>query len=153
MKNGENDKLDFLTMYCEFGKEQESVRNYVMNRPMNRPKTNIMTILFLLGAFLFFCIFVSFLTAFVFHNTNVYVHICIWVAALIMMLRLFLIKAVECYQHYAKNSTRKKCLCKPTCSEYAIAVLHKYCIFVAIYKIWKRLFVICKDGMYKIDLP
>lgn len=70
----------------------------------------------------------------------------------LLLLRLFLIKLVECYQHYAKEELRRFCMCMPSCSEYAIAVLKKYPIFVAIFKIIFRLTVTC-DGEKKIDPP
>ena len=70
----------------------------------------------------------------------------------LLLLRLFLIKLIECYQHYAKEELRRFCMCMPSCSEYAIAVLKKYPIFVAIFKIIFRLTVTC-DGEKKIDTP
>ena len=69
-----------------------------------------------------------------------------------LLLRLFLIKLIECYQHYAKEELRRFCVCMPSCSEYAIAVLKKYCLAIAIFKIVFRLTVTC-DGEMKIDTP
>ena len=54
-------------------------------------------------------------------------------------LRFLGIKAVECYQHYAKEETRRKCLCVPSCSEYAILCLKKYELIKALLKIKKRI--------------
>ena len=68
------------------------------------------------------------------------------------LLRLFLIKLIRCYQHYAKEELRRFCMCMPSCSEYSIGVLKKYPLIVAIFKIIVRLTVIC-DGEKKIDLP
>lgn len=68
-------------------------------------------------------------------------------------LRFIGIKTVECYQHYAKEITRRKCLCVPSCSEYAILCLKKYELIHALLKIRKRLFVTCKGFEYKIDNP
>lgn len=67
-------------------------------------------------------------------------------------LRFCLILAVKCYQHYAKEETRRKCFCVPSCSQYAIISLKKFPLMVALFKIRKRLFVTC-DGQYKIDFP
>lgn len=69
-----------------------------------------------------------------------------------LLLRLFLIKLVACYQHYAPEELRRLCTCMPSCSEYAIAVLKKYPLIVAVFKIIFRLTVTC-DGEWKIDLP
>lgn len=70
----------------------------------------------------------------------------------VLLLRILLIKVVECYQHYAKEELRRFCMCMPSCSEYAIAVLKKYPLAIAIFKIIFRLTVTC-DGEKKIDLP
>ena len=68
------------------------------------------------------------------------------------LFRLLLIKLVRCYQHYASERLRSFCMCVPSCSEYAVAVLKKDLLAVAIYKIVYRLTVTC-DGEKKIDLP
>lgn len=70
----------------------------------------------------------------------------------LLLLRLLLIKLVECYQHYAGEELRRFCMCMPSCSEYAIAVLKKYPLAIAIFKIVIRLTIIC-DGEMKIDMP
>ena len=70
----------------------------------------------------------------------------------LLLLRLFLIKLVRCYQHYAKEELRRFCMCVPSCSEYAVAVLKKYPLPVAVYKTVKRLTKTC-DGEKKIDMP
>ncbi|MBR6427397.1 MAG: membrane protein insertion efficiency factor YidD [Clostridia bacterium] len=62
-------------------------------------------------------------------------------------------KAVECYQHYAKEETRRRCLCIPSCSEYAILCFKKYELIKALTKIRRRLYVTCRGDDYKIDLP
>lgn len=40
--------------------------------------------------------------------------------------KYYFIFAVKIYQRYAKASTRLKCCCYPSCSEYAIIALRKY---------------------------
>ena len=67
--------------------------------------------------------------------------------------RFFGIKIVECYQHYASEGRRRRCLCVPSCSEYAILCFKKYGLIFAILKIRKRLFVTCKGAAYIIDNP
>ncbi len=68
------------------------------------------------------------------------------------LLRLLLIKLIRCYQHYASDELRAFCMCMPSCSEYSIAVLKKYPLIIAIFKIVFRLTVTC-DGEMKIDMP
>ena len=70
----------------------------------------------------------------------------------LILLRLFLIKSIRCYQHYAPEELRRFCKCMPSCSEYSIAVLKKYPLFIAIFKVIYRMFVTC-DSQMKIDMP
>lgn len=68
-------------------------------------------------------------------------------------LRFCLILTVKCYQHYAKEQTRRRCFCVPSCSQYAIISLKKiFPLLLALLKIQKRLFATC-DGECKIDFP
>ena len=64
-----------------------------------------------------------------------------------------MIGAIKLYQHYADEDVRRRCVCKPTCSEYAIIVLKKYGVLIGIYKIYIRLFKTCYGTVYKIDEP
>ncbi|MBQ7392190.1 MAG: membrane protein insertion efficiency factor YidD [Clostridia bacterium] len=68
--------------------------------------------------------------------------------------RYCLIQAVKCYQHYAKDETRKRCLCIPSCSEYAIISLKRiFPLIIALIKIRNRLYVTCDGQEYKVDFP
>ncbi len=69
----------------------------------------------------------------------------------IPLLRLLRISLVKCYRHYAPERLRRFCMCVPSCSEYAIAVLRKHLLAVAVYKIVHRLTKTC-DGEQKFDL-
>ena len=69
-------------------------------------------------------------------------------------LRFCCILVVKCYQHYAKEETRRRCKCVPSCSEYAILSLKRvYPLLIALLKIRKRLYVTCNGEEYKIDFP
>jgi len=130
---------------------QNEVDYYVMQRPLHRPRINLfcaITIFFIdiglslgisciLGKILSLqrCIFLIFVLIFM-HT-----------------LRLLGVVAVKCYQHYASEGRRRRCLCKPTCSEYAILCFKKYIFVYALIKIHKRLFKTCKGEDYKIDWP
>ena len=74
-------------------------------------------------------------------------------AVILVFLRILCITIVKCYQHYAKEQTRRRCLCKPTCSEYALICLKKYNIIKALKKIHRRLFITCNGGFYRMDEP
>ena len=63
------------------------------------------------------------------------------------------IKIVECYQHYAQETTRRRCKCIPSCSEYAILCFKKYGLVRSLRKIRKRLYVTCQGFDYIVDNP
>lgn len=69
-------------------------------------------------------------------------------------LRFCLVLVVKRYQAVAKEETRKRCKCIPSCSEYAVICLKSvFPLVIALLKIRKRLFVTCKGEEYIIDFP
>lgn len=84
---------------------------------------------------------------------KVFIYIASYLLFLEFYLRFFLIQVVKCYQHYAKEETRRKCVCIPSCSEYAIDVLKKYELIVAIHKSRRRLYKVCVGETCRIHLP
>lgn len=130
---------------------QNEVDEYVMQRPLHRPRINLTLAIiifitdvciswaigFLIGIVLSLPRYIPLFFAFVFLHT----------------LRLLGIVFVKCYQHHASEERRRRCLCKPTCSEYAILCFKKYIFIYAIIKIRKRLLFTCKGEDYKIDPP
>lgn len=83
------------------------------------------------------------------------IFICVFSYALFLefYLRFFFIQIVKCYQHYASEETRRKCVCMPSCSEYTIDTFKKYELIVAIIRVRKRLFKVCRGENYQINLP
>lgn len=71
----------------------------------------------------------------------------------ICCLRMAAIGAVKLYQHYAHEDIRRRCLFKPTCSEYAILALKKYGVIIGLIKTYNRLFRKCRGNIYRIDYP
>lgn len=68
--------------------------------------------------------------------------------------RFCLILLIRYYQKVAKEETRRRCKCIPSCSDYSILTLKKiFPLLLAIIKIRKRLFVTCNGEEYKIDFP
>lgn len=154
--------------------EQLEVEAYVLDRPIERPDTDIkkaikyvigyLLISFLL-ALISFCLLSKFgvfnllpkklLQFFNDHIALEYVSyfILAYIITGIFCLRKFLIGAIKLYQHYADEDVRRRCVCKPTCSEYAIIVLRKYGVVIGLYKIYIRLFKTCCGTVYKIDEP
>lgn len=71
----------------------------------------------------------------------------------VIALKPALIGAVRLYQRYAPERVRRKCLFKPTCSEYAILAIEKYGVIRGLYKSYVRLFKKCRGRTYRVDEP
>ena len=136
-------------------KAQKQIEDYQIKRILSVPKTNkIMLVgwIVLLIALVVLCIVLGALLL-----NKICLKIVIITVLLVVVFesygRFLGIKAVECYQHYASEETRRKCLCVPSCSEYAILCLKKYGLIRALRKIRKRLYVTCQGSDYVIDWP
>lgn len=75
------------------------------------------------------------------------------IVGIIFMSKQAIIGAIHLYQRYASEDLRRRCLCKPTCSEYAIQVIEKYGVIRGLRKSYVRLFKTCRGRRYKIDNP
>ena len=140
----------------EFEKEQKRLEEYVRRRRLVRPETTKITVvlLVLLYLVLSLCVAVAVIYAFQFTRCKWLVFLISYITVGLLLLKTICIKAIECYQHYAKEETRRRCLCVPSCSEYSIAVLKKYNVFKALHKIRIRLFKTCRGGFgYIHDEP
>lgn len=135
--------------------EQKRIEKYQKERVLSVPKTNkamlttwIVIFLSLISLDVIFCVILI---------QPIWLRISIMVVIFAIILEIcgrFLgIKIVECYQHYAAEETRRRCLCIPSCSEYAILCLKKFGLIKALLKIRKRLYVTCQGPDYKIDWP
>lgn len=71
----------------------------------------------------------------------------------ILALKPAIIGAVHLYQRYAPEDIRRRCLFKPTCSEYTILAVQKYGVIRGLYKAYVRLFKKCQGRIYRIDEP
>lgn len=72
---------------------------------------------------------------------------------LILLSRRILIEVIKLYQRYADEEIRRRCLFKPTCSEYTIMSLNKYGLIIGLYLGYMRVFRKCKGNIYRIDYP
>ncbi len=134
---------------------QKQIEEYQIKRILSIPKTNKMMLfgwIVLLLALVVLCIVLGALLL-----NKICLRIVIITVLLVVVFesygRFLGIKAVECYQHYASEETRRRCLCVPSCSEYAILCLKKYGLIRALHKIRKRLYVTCQGSDYVIDWP
>ncbi len=136
--------------------EQDTARTYCCERELLRPKTDVKTavkgililetsvIIVSLSLYLFLNrLSISFRT--VYSITGAILPL--------FFLKKILVTAVELYQHYAPEDVRRRCVCMPTCSEYAILALRKYGVIKGLYKIYGRLTKKCKGSIYSIDYP
>jgi putative component of membrane protein insertase Oxa1/YidC/SpoIIIJ protein YidD len=71
----------------------------------------------------------------------------------IVFMKRFLIGLIKLYQHYAAEDVRRRCLFKPTCSEFTILALKKYGVIIGLYKSYIRIFKKCRGNIYRIDYP
>jgi putative component of membrane protein insertase Oxa1/YidC/SpoIIIJ protein YidD len=137
-------------------KTQKKLEAFISRRPLVRPNTKKWQVILLYSAlpvlFFYAAIFLLWLPVAAIHK----LFVCILLLLLIseLYLRFCFIQTVKCYQHYAKEETRRRCLCIPSCSEYAILCFRKiFPLVVALIKIRTRLYKTCKGEDYKIDYP
>jgi putative component of membrane protein insertase Oxa1/YidC/SpoIIIJ protein YidD len=76
-----------------------------------------------------------------------------FVLCFMLILKRMLIGIVRLYQHYAPEEIRRKCILKPTCSEYMILAIEKYGVFCGVKKGVYRLLYTCRGWDYRIDEP
>lgn len=132
----------------------EIAKKYVLERPLIRPKTNILHVIIIILLYATICwILASTLINHFNIQRRVLTYFIVYFICFCIISKVLFIQLIKCYQHYAPEHIRRKCLCKPTCSEYAITVLKKYLTIVALFKIVNRLFFTCRGKIYKIDEP
>ncbi len=137
-------------------KKQKKLENIVNSRILFRPKIKKWQVAMCFAILPFLMFFAIFLPCFI--NVKLVYKILIAVFSFFMVLetylRFCLICVVKCYQRYAKEETRRRCKCIPSCSEYTILTLKSvYPLIVALLKIRKRLRFTCNGDGYKIDFP
>lgn len=138
--------------------EQELVRKYVMERPLYRPnitycKTAVVAILICVISVCFSILLFKCLSLLGFFLLKKIYYPVFFILELTVFSRFIAITAIRLYQHYAPEEVRRRCLLKPTCSEYAIIVLKRYGTLIGLIKIWKRLNIKCRGNVYYIDEP
>lgn len=81
------------------------------------------------------------------------VYASVVLAAVVICSKTIVIGAIRLYQHYAPEIVRRRCLFKPTCSEYAILAIRKFGIVRGLRKTLDRLVKRCNGDTYRIDYP
>lgn len=143
--------------------EWEIADYYRRYRLLARPSIDLVTFLKHVAVALIVTIIISCVVAVSLVSTNVieyenvlnYVFL-IWAATVcvfcIVFNKIILIECIELYQHYASEETRRKCVCMPSCSVYAIMAIRKYNTFKALYMIMRRLSN-CYGNICIVDYP
>lgn len=132
--------------------ESDSIRDYCRNHKLSKPHINWLCIGFVIFMFettLLVCVSKLPLSAGSFLLLFEAVHILAFMLYGRVILRLL----VKIYQRYAPESLRRQCTCRPTCSEYALLTLQKYCWPKALVLIIRRVTRTCQQPGYKIDYP
>jgi len=151
--------------------EQKEVEKYVLEKDLNRPKTNILTVI--KSYFIFststlgVTVLVYFFLRFCFPDIAREIErsvierpfltlIIVWAAfhiiGFLVVLKQIVIGFVHLYQHYSPEDVRRSCLFKPTCSEYMLLAIEKYGLLKGVFKSFGR-FKRCHGDIYSIDYP
>jgi putative membrane protein insertion efficiency factor len=154
--------------------EQAIAESYVLDRILYRPDTDVKKALKYVGAYILISNAIASLSFAVlsklgifsylpeklslFHNNHSRLFLFLYFLMMfiitgIITLKKAVIGAIKLYQHYAPEQIRRRCLFKPTCSEYAILAVKKYGVIKGLYKAYIRLFKKCRGTIYGIDYP
>ena len=154
--------------------EQLIAEEYVLDRPLFRPDTDArkavkcvviyllssmaigISALYLFSWFGVFSFFPKSISSFkdrhsIWFNILFVLLVCVIIG--LFCLKKAAIGCIRLYQHYAHESIRRRCLFKPTCSEYAILAINKYGLIIGLFKAYIRLFKKCRGNVYRIDYP
>ena len=137
-------------------KRQRVLEQIVAKRVLKRPGTKKWHLVFFFSFIPIFilCSVILCFTLRIGFTSKLLITFLVIVLTVELYLRFCLIQAVKCYQSYAKDETRRRCLCIPSCSEYAIISLKRvFPLILALLKIRKRLYVTCDGIDYKVDFP
>lgn len=133
--------------------QEQEAEEYCLHHKLERPSLHVKVAL---GVSLLYIIAVSALVVFLHQYLGISVLLSIDFSILLsipFLGRSFLIYCIQVYQHFAPEKLRRRCICKPSCSEYSIEVLRKYGLLKGCYKIYIRLTRTCRGQRYIIDKP
>jgi len=154
--------------------EQDISEAYVCDRQISRPDLNIWKATKKVTVITLATVLLALILNYIFYSFGLFTHlpieiqkfqsdspklfIILFAAGLgffvfFMFLKKILIGIIELYQHYASEDVRRRCLFKPTCSEYTILALKKYGVIIGLYKAYIRIFKKCRGNIYRIDYP
>ena len=106
----ENNSRKYIDVYSDkFWDEQERLEQHIKTRSLSRPKTTIGSVLNWIFIYLLvsFVATVSIIYTFRITNYRWLVYLSVYIVFAFMFLKKICIKLIECYQHYAKEKTRR----------------------------------------------
>lgn len=154
--------------------EQMIAEEYVLNKPMLRPDTDAKKAIKYALVYIVVSAILGFIAYYLFGTLGVFSYLPegitefraehpVWFNILFFLIIYFItalicaksaaIGCIRMYQHYAPEDMRRRCLFKPTCSEYAILAIQKYGLIIGLIKAYIRLFHKCRGNIYRIDYP
>ena len=154
--------------------EQDTVARYVLKRPMNRPNTSYTKAFLYITVFVAVNVLMTFLlcrliiwfglpsfypklAAIIRADNTIAFYLSVgllqFLISGILVIKPAVIGAIHLYQRYAPEEVRRRCLFKPTCSEYAILAVKKYGVVRGLLMTYDRVFHRCRGRTYRIDEP
>jgi putative component of membrane protein insertase Oxa1/YidC/SpoIIIJ protein YidD len=134
--------------------EQNEAWEYVCKRELERPDINVIGVIKYTVLFICAVTICTFSTSLLLRNNHVYLILLGYsILGLTLFSKRIIIGVIKLYQHYAPERIRRKCIFKPTCSEYMILALEKYGLVKGLYKGIYRMFFKCSGFYYSIDYP
>ncbi|MCD8181036.1 MAG: membrane protein insertion efficiency factor YidD [Firmicutes bacterium] len=155
-------------------REQEEAEYYVLKQPLRRPDTDVKKAIKYVSVYMTLSLGFSAVSFAPLKKYEIFAYISeslaefsmahpvllgvLYFAAVFCIVGLLCLKSaaigiIRMYQHYAPEHVRRRCLFKPTCSEYAILAIQKYGLFIGLFKSYIRLFKKCRGNIYRIDYP
>lgn len=137
--------------------ESEFVYNYVMKHTLLKPSISFTKVCFNSFIVISISISISLLVYLLLKHNGINISkkffFLFFTIEYFIFQKKLLIGLIHLYQNYAPVEMRRRCMCKPTCSEYGELAIKKYGVFIGLIKLFKRLFFTCNSAVYFIDEP
>ena len=154
--------------------EQMIAEQYVLERELERPDTDVKKVVKFICGFTVISAILAIVSFHLFQRLGIFAllpdafiqfqtqHPSIFFVLYCFMFIVFMgllalkravIGVIKLYQHYAPEDIRRRCLFKPTCSEYAILAIKKYGLIIGLVKTYIRVAYKCRGNIYRIDYP
>ncbi len=139
-------------------RDEETVSGSCSDSELERPDINIGYIVGYLLLLEAVALGAAFLFRFILARWNVtcsfeLLHLVSVIMVLLPTAKITARLVIRIYQRYAPENVRRRCVCTPSCSNYALMALEKYNFFKAFRLIYIRLTRTCRGSEHIIDYP